>query len=383
MGNRSPSKPTWNESYKLLKNSLELTLFPDVREAGSRERELHEILAPDNPAVEVLPDLLDDLFADAGLIDLGKEMGQHQGFHSGAFRHHRVVPMVADRCAVAGSRFCPAEMMAHLDEHVATPCELDELFGHPAVAGVTHRSLVAVKSEGETLELRLDVRGPADGDLPAVALNDISRSHLLHPRRGALARRFPAACLEYVDAALVLNASADVGPVHSVLTEEQLGHPGDRRGPVDLELRKFVRALVPALKYEAGVVHTMVVVQVREERVVHIDGAVPALDEPVVGAGPVVHDDDGFADFEEIPRTLPFERWRGRTGSEQRDLEGLPRQLRIRQACLKAHGSRGSREGGDEGSSFHLMPPSRWPSVFGLCGLYITGRATLSMTTRL
>ena len=65
----------------------------------------------------------------------------------------------------------------------------------------------------------------------------------------------------------MLDARADVGAVNAVVAEEQLGHPLDRRRPVHLEVGNLVGALVPSLQHQAAVVHAVVVVQVREERV--------------------------------------------------------------------------------------------------------------------
>jgi hypothetical protein len=75
--------------------------------------------------------------------------------------------------------------------------------------------------------------------------------------------------------------------------------------------------------------------QVAEERVPHVDGAVPALDETMVGAGAVVHHDEVVADFEKVAGTLPFERGRRRSGPQQRDFNGLPLKTLGRCACAE------------------------------------------------
>ena len=164
------------------------------------------------------------------------------------------------------------------------------------------------------------MRRVADGDLPAAALDDVAGVHFPHARRRAPARRRAAARLEDVDAALVLDARADVGAVDAVLAEELLGHARDRRRSVDLEIGNPIRAHVPALEHQPRVVHAVVVVQMAEERVGDVDGAMPALDEPVVGAGAVVHHDKVAADLEEVAGALPRQRRRRRAGAEQRDL---------------------------------------------------------------
>lgn len=120
------------------------------RETVSRERDLHQILAPNHGAVELLPDLVDDLLADARLIDLGEDVGEHQGLHACALRDHSVVPVVPAGLAIARRRFGPAEVTVHMDEHVAAPCEFDQLLANSAaVAGVTHRALIAVEAKRE------------------------------------------------------------------------------------------------------------------------------------------------------------------------------------------------------------------------------------------
>src|SRR5262245_8226500 len=139
--------------------------------------------------------------------------------------------------------------------------------------------------------------------------------------RGALARRRPSTLLEHEDAAFVLDAGADVGPVDAVFAEEHFSHSRDRRRSEDLEIRDPIRAHIPALEHEARVVHTMIVVQVADERVAHVYGAMTALDEPVVRAGSVVHHDEVASDFDEVTRALSRERRRGRPGSEQCDLQ--------------------------------------------------------------
>ena len=89
----------------------------------------------------------------------------------------------------------------------------------------------------------------------------------------------------------MLDARPDVRPVHAVGPEQLFGHARDRRRAVDVEIRNPVGALVPPLEHEAAVVHAVVVVQVREERVRHVERAVPALDQPMVRAGAVIQDD--------------------------------------------------------------------------------------------
>jgi len=164
------------------------------------------------------------------------------------------------------------------------------------------------------------MRGTADRNLPAVSLDHVARMDFLHQRHRPLSRRRPAASLENIDAALVLDARADIGPVDSFRAEEQIGHASDGRRSVYFELGDPVRTLVPALEDEARVIHAVIIVQVAEERVPQVDGAATTLDQPMMGAGAVVHHDEVIANLEEVARTLPLERWRGRSCSQQRDL---------------------------------------------------------------
>ena len=64
--------------------------------------EPHQVLAPDHRAVEYPLNLVDDLLADAGLIDLRDQVHQHQRLDAGAFGDLGVVAMVAGRGANAG-----------------------------------------------------------------------------------------------------------------------------------------------------------------------------------------------------------------------------------------------------------------------------------------
>ena len=66
------------------------------RRRSPREREPHQVLAPDDLAVELLLDLVDDPLAHAWPIDLGEHVGQHQRLHARA------------RCAITAlSRWLP------------------------------------------------------------------------------------------------------------------------------------------------------------------------------------------------------------------------------------------------------------------------------------
>ena len=105
---------------------------------------------------------------------------------------------------------------------------------------------------------------------------------------------------EDVDAALVRDTGPDVGTPHPVFREELLGHAGERRRTVHLEVGDQIGPHVPALEDEPRVLHAVVVVEVTQKDVgdVHRPGA--RLDQPVVGSGPVVHDDAVVADFDEV-----------------------------------------------------------------------------------
>jgi len=51
----------------------------------------------------------------------------------------------------------------------------------------------------------------------------------------------------------------------------------------------------------------MVVMEVAEERVRHVDRVMPALQQPVMGAGTVIQHDDVAANFDEVAGALARE----------------------------------------------------------------------------
>ena len=94
-------------------------------------------------------------------------------------------------------------------------------------------------------------------------------------------------------------------------------------GPYTLQVGNSIGALIPALEHEPAVVHAVVVVQVGEERVRGVDRAMPALDQALMRAWPVVPDDEIVADLDEIAGALTDQRRRRRAGAEQRNREWL------------------------------------------------------------
>ena len=210
-------------------------------------------------------------------------------------------------------------MVVHLDEDVSAACELDDLLGEAAVAGIAHRPIVGIETKRETFEIRLHVRRVTDGHRPAGAVHDVAGVDLPHAGGRPPAGRRAAARLEDVDAALVLDAGADVRSVDAVLAEQLLGHARDRRRPVDLQVGNPVRALVPALQHQPPVVHAVVVVQMAEEDVRDVDRPMPALEQPMMGAGAVIENDRLAADLDEVAGALPVERRRWRSRAEQRN----------------------------------------------------------------
>jgi hypothetical protein len=103
---------------------------------------------------------------------------------------------------------------------------------------------------------------------------------------------------------------------------------GDRRRAVDVQIGDAIGALIPALQHQAAVVHAMVVVEVREERVGDVDRPMAALQQAVMRTRSVVPDDQVVADFDEIAGALSCERRRWRAGAEQGDAERLRRRRR-------------------------------------------------------
>ena len=133
-------------------------------------------------------------------------------------------------------------------------------------------------------------------------------------RRRTPARQLAASRLELILAALVFDSCANVRAIDAVDAEQLFGHARDRRGAVDLEIGDAIRALIPALQDQPAVVHAVVVVEMREERVCDVDRTMAALQQPVMRTGSVVPDDHIVADLDEIARALTVQRrrWRAR-----------------------------------------------------------------------
>ena len=115
-----------------------------------------------------------------------------------------------------------------------------------AVARVAHRTFLGVEPQGEALEIRLHVLRVADGDLPAVALDDRAGVNLGDARRRPLARQLPAARLEHIEAAAMLDARTDVGTVDAVGAKQLLGHARQGRRSVDVADRESDRRPDPS-----------------------------------------------------------------------------------------------------------------------------------------
>src|SRR5262249_55250241 len=142
---------------------------------------------------------------------------------------------------------------------------------------------------------------------------------LRHLGRRATARQRSASSRELILAALVFDPCADVRTVDAVGAEELRGHARDGWRAVDVEIGDPIGALIPPLQDQASVVHAMVVVEMREERVADVDRPVAALQEPVMRAWPMIPDDQIVADFDQVARALTLERRRRRAGAEQCD----------------------------------------------------------------
>jgi hypothetical protein len=185
-----------------------------------------------------------------------------------------------------------------------------------AIAGITQRAFVAVEAKGETLKLRLHVRGLPYGDFPTVAFYHIARMHFPHLGRGTLAGRLSTAFREDEDAAFVFDARADVRTINALLAKQLFGHARNRSWPIDFEIGNSICTYVPALQDETRVVHAVVVMQMADKSVAYIHGAMPALNEPMMCAWAMIHHNQIVADFDEVTRTLPRKRRRRRSGSE-------------------------------------------------------------------
>jgi len=190
-----------------------------------------------------------------------------------------------DRC-----RLGAAEIVVHVDQHIATLRKLDNARSNAAaVAGVADRAFGTVDAIAETFKIRLHMRRGPHRNGPAVALNLVAWRHLADRRRGPAARRHATARNEDIDAALMLDPRRDVGSEGAVLVEQELGHAPRVRRAVDIELRNAVGAHVPARQEQPCEVTAMVVMQMAEKDVSDIDCALAGLQQPVVGAGAVIH----------------------------------------------------------------------------------------------
>ena len=141
------------------------------------------------------------------------------------------------------------------------------------------------------------------------------------------------------------GARLDIGAVHPVGREQQFGHARRRRRAEHLQLAEFARTLVPAVHHEPRIVHAVVVMQVGEEAMGDIDRPPAGLQQPVVGAGPMVEDDRVAAGLDQVARAHALQRGRGRAGAEQGEAHvSPPAGSRRRQAGVRILGRR-VREG--------------------------------------
>src|SRR5688572_21224741 len=289
------------------------------RELRTHNLNRHEIFAPDDLSIERLAHLRLGARAHVGIIKLRNQMREHQGLHARALRDQRIVAMIAASRAISSARFMAADVVVHVNQHIASARQLHELVAHAAVTGVTDRSVRAIEPKRQTFEVRLHMLRVPHGDLPRSAFDRIARVNLTDARRRTMARRCAASLTEHVQTALMFDASPDVRTVDAFRAKQLLSHPRDWRRAEHVEIRNAIRALVPPLEHEPRVIHAVVVVQVAEEGVGHVNGAMPALHQPVMCARTVIHHDQVRVHREEIARTLPRQRRRRRARAQQRD----------------------------------------------------------------
>ena len=89
-----------------------------------------------------------------------------------------------------------------------------------------------------------------------------------------------------------------IGSESAILVEQELGHAPRVRRAIDIQLGNAVCPHIPARQEQTGEVTAMVVVQVTEKDVNDVDCALSGLQQPMVSAGTVIHDDDVIADFD-------------------------------------------------------------------------------------
>ena len=190
---------------------------------GERQAELHQVLSPDDRARELRLNLVHDPLTHAGLVDGRQQVSQDQHLHARPLGQRRVVPVVAAGGTILRRRLRAAEVVVHVDEHVAAAGQRHQFLARPAVAGVADGPLVGIEAKGEALEEGLHVRRVAHGDPPAGPLDDVAGPHFPDPRIRPQAWQGSAAARKDVEAAPMPDAGADVWPVHTVVSEQQRG----------------------------------------------------------------------------------------------------------------------------------------------------------------
>src|SRR6186713_609340 len=108
----------------------------DTGYARTGKGQFHEVLAPDDLPLEHGLDLVHDLLANARLVDLREQVREDERLHTRALRDERVVLVVPARRSI-GRRWCgTAEVVVHVDQHIAPSREFHNVVRGTAVAGV-------------------------------------------------------------------------------------------------------------------------------------------------------------------------------------------------------------------------------------------------------
>src|SRR5579864_1940833 len=102
-----------------------------------------------------------------------------------------------------------------------------------------------------------------------------------------------------------------------------MGHPRERRWSEHFELRDLACTLIPSGKHEAGVIATVVIVQMAEKEMRDRGGADAELQQSVMRSEAVIEHDAIVANVDQVTRAHPLQRRCRRPGSEKMNFHGI------------------------------------------------------------
>ena len=125
-------------------------------------------------------------------------------------------------------------------------------------------------------------------DLPGVTGDFLSILNFNDFRCGWKTRGHSASQNKGVDTALLLDPPGNVGPKSTVRSKQCLGHFCCTGRPENLQLRNGAVSLVPACQNQAGIIHTMVVVQMAQKKMGGSNRPDTRFQQPLTGTRSVV-----------------------------------------------------------------------------------------------